>query len=212
MNERIRHILEEIKPSDCILDVGCVSNKQAATVNDNWLHGAICKKCPNVLGIDIETSGLSRLRRIGYNVRKIDCERMNLGSTFDIIIAGELLEHLSNPGTFLEKVKKHLKPKGKFIISVPNAYCYYNILSIIFRSKVPIHEQHKCWYDTATIKNLLKTHGFLVHKFKFLPIPNTGRGRLVSLILYHLGLRKLSAAGFLLVCQIRSHAPSYSKK
>jgi len=206
MEQRIEYIINEVKPTDSILDVGCVNHDLHSVSKGNWLHGYLCNISSNVLGIDIEEDAIKEMKVKGYNVLVTDCEKLDLGHTFDIIIAGEVIEHLSNPGLFLEGVKKHLNPMGKFILSVPNVYCYYNILSAIFRSKVPVHEQHACWYDKTTIKQLVKRYGFEIFRFEYLPIPSTGRGRLLSLLLYKLGFRELSACGFLIVCKNNSDA------
>ena len=201
MDERTKLILSEIKSTDHILDVGCVGHVAESMNNINWLHGLLHEKYPNLLGIDIESDEIKKLADMGYNVLAANCETMNLGMTFDVIVAGEIIEHLSNPGLFFDGVRRHLKPGGKFILSVPNAYCYYNILSAVFRSKVPVHGQHTCWYDKTTIKQLLEQNHFQIQKFNFLPIPSTGRGRWLSLMLYYFGFVEIAAAGFFIVCK-----------
>ncbi len=40
-------------------------------------------------------------------------------STFDIVILGELLEHVPEPKLVIEEAKRLIKPEGKIIISVP---------------------------------------------------------------------------------------------
>lgn len=206
MDKRIQLILKEIRPSDSILDIGCVNHDLISIRKGNWLHGYLCKISSNVLGIDIEEDSINQMKATGYNVLFANCEKLDLDQTFDVIIAGEVIEHLSNPGLFLEGVKRHLKPTGKFILSVPNAYCYYNILSSMFRSKVPVHEQHACWYDKTTIKQLIQRYSFEISGFEYLPIPKTGRGRFLSLLLYKLGFLELSACGFLIICKKKSDA------
>jgi 2-polyprenyl-3-methyl-5-hydroxy-6-metoxy-1,4-benzoquinol methylase len=50
---------------------------------------------------------------------------------FDVIICGDVLEHLIDPWNTLKKLYKHLKPDGIIIISVPNIR-EYHILYRIF--------------------------------------------------------------------------------
>lgn len=50
---------------------------------------------------------------------------------FDVIIAGDILEHLQNPQEVILRLKKHLKPDGLFIASIPN-FRYYKVLYTVF--------------------------------------------------------------------------------
>jgi 2-polyprenyl-3-methyl-5-hydroxy-6-metoxy-1,4-benzoquinol methylase len=43
---------------------------------------------------------------------------------FDVILIGDVLEHMVDPGKVLSELKKFLKPEGKFVISLPNVAHY----------------------------------------------------------------------------------------
>ena len=47
--------------------------------------------------------------------------KIRLGRKFDVIVTGEILEHLPNQGLFLENAERHLKKKGVQILTTPNA-------------------------------------------------------------------------------------------
>jgi SAM-dependent methyltransferase len=55
---------------------------------------------------------------------KIICQNAELfaidNEQFDIIVSCQVIEHLFNPERMLISVKKHLKPKGIFILTTPN--------------------------------------------------------------------------------------------
>ena len=55
---------------------------------------------PDVTGIDIDSVGIEHLLNRHYNVICDNVETMSLGRTFDVIVAGEIIEHLENPGLF----------------------------------------------------------------------------------------------------------------
>ena len=40
-------------------------------------------------------------------------KRFDLNETFDVIIAGEMIEHLSNPGLFLKGIQRFMTPTTK---------------------------------------------------------------------------------------------------
>jgi 2-polyprenyl-3-methyl-5-hydroxy-6-metoxy-1,4-benzoquinol methylase len=202
MEKRIKLILDHLNSSDKVLDIGCVNHKAECSKKDTWLHKHIRQKCKNVKGMDIEKEEVEKLNQLGFDVIWGDCEDFDLGEKYDVVIAGELVEHLSNPGRFLSNVRMHLRPEGRFILSVPNAYCYYNILSVIFRGRVPVNDQHVCWYDKRTLRSLLERHGFRITAFEYMPIPATGRGSTMSYVLSLMGLSELSACGFFVVCKM----------
>jgi 2-polyprenyl-3-methyl-5-hydroxy-6-metoxy-1,4-benzoquinol methylase len=201
-DERILFILNEVKPEDKILHLGCVDDISSIFKN-RWLHGYLLKKCKNVLGLDINRDGVEKLQALGYKVIWGDCEKLNLGEKFDVIIAGELIEHLANPGNFLEGVKKHLAPGGKLILSTPNVYYFWNILSIIFRGWVPVHKEHTCWYELTTLTQLLERYGYKVIKLKYIEGYSPLIGKILSMLLCKLRMFKIGACGFMLVCRLR---------
>ena len=49
---------------------------------------------------------------------------------FDIIILADVLEHLIDPWTVIDKVSKHLKPDGKILVSLPNVREINTLLKI----------------------------------------------------------------------------------
>jgi len=85
-----------------ILDLGCVGEGPSPS----WLHFSLVQWGKEVLGVDIDKTKINRLRKLGYNVICGNAERIKINKKFDVVIAGELIEHLSNPGLFLENIKK----------------------------------------------------------------------------------------------------------
>jgi len=55
--------------------------------------------------VDIDDEGIKILREEGYHVRTDNVMTMNLEEQFDVIIAGEIIEHLDNPGQFLRNMR-----------------------------------------------------------------------------------------------------------
>lgn len=91
-----------------------------------------------------------------YNFRSFGVDlnqRFNTAdSYFDVVVAGEVIEHLNDPPSFMEEMSRLLKPKGKFIMSSPwkeeyikdPAHCQYiddKYLKLIFGKKFKIIEK-----------------------------------------------------------------------
>src|ERR1041384_1850702 len=117
-------IIERHIKSGSVLDLGCVDSRPArhsAAVRieykPNLLFRRIVEVNKDTLGIDIDAEGVAVLKSLGYQAAVGDVETMALPRQFDTIIAGELIEHLENPGLFLRNMRRHLKPTGLLIIS-----------------------------------------------------------------------------------------------
>ena len=82
-----------------VLDVGCVDHVASEEMNRPlWLHKIIKSVAKSVTGVDFEREEVEKLRAKGYDVIYGDVETVDMGKTFDVVVAGELIEHLSNPG------------------------------------------------------------------------------------------------------------------
>jgi SAM-dependent methyltransferase len=149
-----------------VLDIGCVDarpdgNKKFAKTG---LHIFLKERAAELVGVDIDEDGVRQMREEGYNVVVADAENMNLGMQFECIVAGEIIEHLGNPGLFLENMKRHLVKDGCLILTTPNAFGVRNVLRILQNQELKIHEEHTCWFDPKTITQLLRRYSFEVEK------------------------------------------------
>ncbi len=142
-----------------ILDVGCVGGEVNIDI-EQTSHAMLAKAARSCLGIDIVADEVKRRRREGYNVVIADAQSFDLGLKFDVIVAADLIEHLPNPGEFLERAKVHLKPAGLLCIVTPNALSLNNALKSLTGVRVAINSEHTCWYDRTTLRQLLARYGF----------------------------------------------------
>ena len=115
---------------------------------------------PNIVGLDLDSEGVEVLKQRGYNAVYGDVHVVDLDRKFDTIIAGEIIEHLDNPGQFLCNMFRHLKPGGRLVVSTPNPF-YAKQRGKIWRHGLPqVHEEHTCWFDPITLNHLLNRSGF----------------------------------------------------
>ena len=96
---------------------------------------------------------------------------VSLDETFDVIIGGEVIEHLSNPGSFLDGIKRFLRPDSKLVITTVNAYCAMRFAIYGLRGKrghnEPVHPDHVSYYSYRTLTLLLKRHQLRLDEFYF---------------------------------------------
>ncbi len=129
----------------------------------------------DVLGVDIDPSALEKARQLGIRTMKVDLngEWRELGSEkFDVVVAGEVLEHLYNPDKVVEKVRSKLTSQGLFLGSVPNAFSLKNRLRYLVGSKryTPLSDPtHINQFHVNELRGILKVH------FKEVEVRGLGR-------------------------------------
>ena len=149
-----------------VLHIGCSSapyteqRLQAGT----HLHQRLIGITRELYGIDLSSEGLDIMeRRLKCgNLFVGDAERLEGVSIskndFDIILAGDILEHLNNPGLFLSGVRRFMDPNSRLIISTNNAFSLPNFFRLVlggFREGTG----HVLVNSPATLTNLLDRHG-----------------------------------------------------
>jgi len=147
-----------------VLDVGCVQHTASNEEDPTWLHQYLYEfsDVESVLGIDILEDDVGILQEKGYNVQQANAETCSLEQTFDTIIAGELIEHLSNPGMFLNNMYDHLHSDGRLIMTTPNTFNILRFMFLIKNGYVACNDEHTCWFDPKTLRQLVKRHGFKI--------------------------------------------------
>lgn len=138
--------------NEVVLDIGCSTGHFMDLVKDKTkkIYGYDLNRqevdfCRNVLNLDVSNRPLH--------------DRFEEG-TFDYITMIYVLEHIAEPGGFLESIKKFLKIDGKLIILVPNIQdALVNLYDIPeFRSFYYCIE-HLFYYNPKTIKSLFDDVG-----------------------------------------------------
>lgn len=163
------HLIEPYVKDKVVLDVGCaelVATTDDPSKRERWLLGKIEKAAKKVIGLEINKEQVDVLQKLGFNVVLGDAETANLHQTFEVIVAGELIEHLSNPGLFLENMKKHLAGNGFFIITTPNRFDFFSFWKTFWKNKIPRYEKeiagHVFYFDINSLRTLVERHGFQV--------------------------------------------------
>lgn len=157
-----------------VLDLGCVDHDlyKNKIVNDSWLHDKIKQISNSIIGVDILKENVEFLKTKGYKIVHGNVENLNEvpeinGKSFDIIIAGDLIEHLFNAGLFLESIKSFCNSSTEIIITTPNCFSIKYISPYLFKNKEKVRKDHTCWYSKNTLIQLLKMKGFKTTGFYF---------------------------------------------
>lgn len=156
-----------------VLDIGCVDHSWRRYQKKDWLHKKIKDYAKSLTGLDYLQEDVEKLNKLGYTILCANAENFELKKKFDVIFAGELIEHLNNVGLFLNSVKKHLRKNSLFILTTPNVFALGNIVRIVLEFlgfKMKDNPEHTHWYDNQTLRQVLNRNGFEIEEcFTFYP-------------------------------------------
>lgn len=150
-----------------VLDLGCVQHNPENYKSKYWLHRALKKVASSLQGVDLYEDGVNYLNQLGFSVRAGDVQNLNIGQKYDLIVAGDLIEHLDNFRGFFLSVDDQLSKDGKLIITTPNPWYWRNIIKAIISPEVSNNEEHTCWICLRTLRQLAARFNFKILEFKF---------------------------------------------
>ncbi len=186
---RIKYITEACT-NKTVLDLGCYD--ETALIKNNtetYLFAAIDAVAKNHIGIDnssllpeegITFSPTSRI--IKGDIRSLKETNIN-PSEIDILIAGELIEHIPNTLDFFKTIKGEFANK-KIICSTPNTTSLSNIILALFKRE-SCHIDHYQVYSYKTLNTLCRTAGFT--NWKIIPY----HVKYTEMILRSKGIKKI---------------------
>ncbi len=152
-------------PGRRVLDLGCrdgALTREYAAGNE-------------VVGVDADRDALAEAEKVGIETHWADLDQpLPFGDgNFDVVVAGELLEHLRDPRGVAGEVRRVLRPGGTFVASVPNAYRLKNRLRFLLGRKPEDDPTHLQMFAPHDVRGLLA--GFDEPRLHFIA------GRLVRL-------------------------------
>jgi 2-polyprenyl-3-methyl-5-hydroxy-6-metoxy-1,4-benzoquinol methylase len=164
--DRIDFILERVRGKR-VLHLGCIDHDLFTSKAERglWLHQRITDVAARVIGFDFLSEHIPQLREEGHDIRFADVEHLEnvtAPETFDVIVAGEIIEHLFNVGLFLDGIRRFFAPSTYMIVTTPNPFSVNRILET-YRDTEPIgRDDHTCFYSQRTLENLFRMKGYEV--------------------------------------------------
>ncbi len=171
-NIRIKYIQDVINKKKLhkikILDLGC---------GGGLVSEGLSKLGANVTGIDFVKENINAAKihakknNLKINYKTLNFENAKINSKFDVIVIFEVLEHLSNWESFIEKIRSNLNPNGILIMSTINRNLLSKILTIdlaeIYLKWIPTntHTYHK-FIKPKELEHILMKNNFKNINFK----------------------------------------------
>jgi SAM-dependent methyltransferase len=134
-------------PGRHVLDLGC----RDGALTQAYAGGN------EIVGVDADREALAEAQKLGIETRWADLDDALPfeSGTFDIVVAGELLEHLRDPRSVVSEVLRVLRGGGTFVGSVPNAYRLKNRLRFLGGLKPENDPTHLQMFAPNAVRALL---------------------------------------------------------
>lgn len=147
-----------------VLDVG-FSGQAVQDTDFEWPHALLQEHTDDLYGVDLDFD--SRKYPLPRYV-KASAEDFSFPVKFDLIFAGDLIEHLSNPGLFLECSKRHLAPGGRLVMTTPNTFSFFSLIEKLTHDEPNVNPDHTLYLNKRVIKVLLRKNGMEIKEFGYL--------------------------------------------
>ena len=179
LDGRQEFILQKSKGKN-VLHLGCVDTglMKARFQKGELMHQRLDAIATDLWGLDINDEGISFLKENGFDqllvgdVCKLDEVNSLKNKDFDVILATEVVEHLQNPGMFLQSVQSVMKPDAtELIITVPNAFRVTSLWWML-RKVEHVHPDHNYWFSYHTITTLIQKNGLDIRNLYMYSFPS----------------------------------------
>jgi len=174
-----------------VIDLGFVDEGQMASKRSrgSWLHEVLAAEARELVGVDADAYGVERARALGYEAHAADVERREEIAGLElepaeIVVAGELVEHLGRPGDFLEAVKPLVVADGLLVLTTPNAHSLTNVLGALLGREL-VNPDHVAWLSWRTLATLLGRHGWTLESLAYYRFPRVEGGALPPRLVFN---------------------------
>ena len=175
LNER-RHrahakLLEAVGTGNRVLDVGCSSG---------YLARPLSERGNTIFGLELDPVAAHAAEEFCELVLVGDVETMDLPlepGSFDVVLGGDVIEHLRDPAATLARLRPLLRPGGRVVLSTPNVANWAIRLSLLsgrwrYTDRGILDRSHTHLFTRATLAETLERAGYRVERIDFsVPVP-----------------------------------------
>jgi 2-polyprenyl-3-methyl-5-hydroxy-6-metoxy-1,4-benzoquinol methylase len=158
------------------LDVGCSSG---------YLSRRLVERGAKVVGIEADERAAAAARAVCEDVLVGDVETMDLpfaANSFDLVLCGDVIEHLRDPERFLARMRPLLRPGGRLVLTTPNVANWAMRLGLLagrwrYTDRGILDRSHLHLFTKKTLEEMLDRAGYRIVEFDVTaPVPVVGSG------------------------------------
>lgn len=138
-DDRLERCLSTVVALDptSVLDVGC---------GDGFFLSELRRRLPQpttFCGLEANAEAARRAQERGFDCREglADAGLPFPSAMFDVVFAGEIIEHVADTDGMLEELHRVLRPGGHLLLTTPNLLAWYNRL-LCLAGVTPMYVEH----------------------------------------------------------------------
>ena len=162
-NSSLKKMLHLIGENKRVLDVGCATG---------YLARLLTKRECQVTGVEVNQEAAEVAKQYCEQVVVADLDFVSLpkalpNQTFDVVVFGDVLEHLRDPWRVLEETRQLLQPEGYVVVSVPNiAHGAIRLALLEGRFEYMrlgiLDDTHLRFFTRKTVEELFERSGYFI--------------------------------------------------
>lgn len=156
-------ILDLVGPHKRVLDVGC---------GGGGLARGLARQGCVVSGVEMDPEAAQEAKATLEHLVIGDLEGLDLveafeAESFDVVVFGDVLEHLTRPEDILRQARELLRPRGALVVSIPNVAHGDLRLSLLrgewdYRDRGLLDDTHLRFFTRRGVDRLMAAAGFCV--------------------------------------------------
>jgi predicted TPR repeat methyltransferase len=169
-----------------VLHLGCTDAPYTKERGERLLHTRMLEvtDASALWGLDVSEDGCRMLQEMGFDhVLHGNVEDMSaslLAENFDVVVAGEIIEHLANVGLFLDGVREIMSPTTELVVTTPNASSIKGFVHALLRRE-KVHPDHNYYFSHRTATQVLEKFGLTPREvYYYQDVEGTGMTRFVD--------------------------------
>ena len=160
--QEVARMLADLVPvGSRVLDVGCGTGSVSRIIADS--------RDAQIIGIEPDSHRAAAARARGVEVHEAPFTPGVLQALelFDVVMFADVLEHVAEPGPFLQWAQRALLPGGRVIASVPNV-AHWSVRMDLLRGRFEYQPfgirdaTHLRWFTAESVKQLFESNGLRV--------------------------------------------------
>jgi O-antigen biosynthesis protein len=161
-----------------VLDVGCSSG---------YLSAPLAERGNTIVGLELDPVAAREAEQYCERVLVGDLETMELPlepASFDVVLCGDVVEHLRDPVAALARLRPFLRPGGHLVLSTPNVANWAIRLSLLggrwrYTDRGILDRTHTHLFTRRTLADAIERAGYRVERIDF-TVPAPGDSDLVD--------------------------------